>query len=65
MRRKAWRHDGAGTEQGRVLARVLAEDLRQVRGLAESPPQETYAVTTAPPPGWDVSDGVSDTDNNL
>lgn len=52
MQRKIGRQQCAGKEQGRVLARVLAEDLRRVRGVGEGAPSLSYAVT-APPPGWD------------
>lgn len=54
MQRKTWRQESARKERGRVLARVLAEDLRRVRGVGEETPSLSYAVT-APPPGWDYA----------
>ncbi len=55
MQKKVWQHDITPREGGRVLARVLSEDLRQVRGTSQVPPMELHVVT-APPPGWDSSD---------
>ena len=60
MQRKQWSRENEGREEGRVLARVLSEDLRRVRGLGE---QLASYIVTAPPPGWDMSDGSSDNEN--
>lgn len=44
--------------RGRVLARILAEDLRVVRGEEGSPIQ--IEARTDPPPGFDVTFAGSD-----
>jgi hypothetical protein len=45
--------------RGRILARVLSEDLRAVRGEDRSPstqsPFSVDATRTDPPPGYDVT----------
>ncbi len=61
MHRKSWREESAGREQQRVLARVLAEDLRRVHVQGGESLQIPCAVT-APPPGWDTS---GDPENDL
>ena len=51
--------------RGRILARVLAEDLRSVRGEEEMPPITVDATRTDPPPGYDVTFKGSDGSDNL
>lgn len=50
--------------RGRVLARILAEDLRLVRGEDHSP-SILSATLTDPPPGYDVTFRGSDSSDNL
>jgi hypothetical protein len=50
--------------RGRVLARILAEDLRLVRGEDDSP-FTLDATLTDPPPGYDVTFRGSDSSDNL
>ncbi|PYQ57433.1 MAG: hypothetical protein DMF53_22720 [Acidobacteria bacterium] len=40
--------------RGRILARVLSEDLRAVRGEDQSP-MTVDATRTDPPPGYDIT----------
>jgi hypothetical protein len=45
-----------GAARGRILARVLAEDLRTVRGEEDPSPITVDAATrTDPPPGYDLT----------
>jgi hypothetical protein len=58
MRRKAWFYGSESRERGRVLARVLSEDLRRVRGGEEVPLDSD--IVTAAPPGRDISSPQAD-----
>jgi hypothetical protein len=58
MRRTAWFYGNGSGERGRVLARVLSEDLRRVRGGEEIPLDSD--IITAAPPGRDISSLQSD-----
>jgi len=58
MNRKRDQDAPSGSRPGRVLARVLCEDLRQVRGGEEIPVD--LNIVTAPPPGRDFSSPTAD-----
>ncbi len=60
--RKSDLDEVAESSRERVLARVLAEDLRRVRGRANHVLLASTYSETAPPPGRDITNVGSDGD---
>lgn len=62
MKKNDPRSAADGAEAGRVLARMLASDLRLIRGGDPGIRNAATGTVTEPPPGYDVTTAGADGD---